>query len=65
MTGEASEHFLRRLLGGDFLLWSPNIQAEGFLNWDKIWATRQGRWISFSTVMARCGQSTISCVGNS
>jgi CubicO group peptidase (beta-lactamase class C family) len=40
MTGEASEHFLRRLLGGDFLLWSPNIQAEGFLNWDKIWATR-------------------------
>jgi CubicO group peptidase (beta-lactamase class C family) len=40
MTGEASEAFLRRLLGGDFLLWSPNIQAEGFLNWDKIWATR-------------------------
>jgi CubicO group peptidase (beta-lactamase class C family) len=40
MAGEATEHFLRRLLGGDFLLWSPNIQAEGFLNWDKIWATR-------------------------
>ena len=38
--GETTEHFLRRLLGGDFLLWSPNIQAEGFLNWDKIWATR-------------------------
>jgi CubicO group peptidase (beta-lactamase class C family) len=37
---ETTEHFLRRHLGGDFLLWSPNIQAEGFLNWDKIWATR-------------------------
>jgi CubicO group peptidase (beta-lactamase class C family) len=39
-TTEPTEHFLRRHLGGDFLLWSPNIQAEGFLNWDKIWATR-------------------------
>jgi CubicO group peptidase (beta-lactamase class C family) len=37
---ESNEEFLRRLLGGDFLLWSPNIQAEAFLNWEKIWATR-------------------------
>lgn len=38
--GETNEQFLARLLGGDFLLWSPNIQAEGFLNWDRIFATR-------------------------
>ncbi|CAN5186337.1 serine hydrolase [soil metagenome] len=37
---ESNERFLARLLGGDFLLWSPNIQAEGFLHWDKIFATR-------------------------
>lgn len=37
---ESSERFLARLLGGDFLLWSPNIQAEGFLHWDRIFATR-------------------------
>lgn len=37
---ETNERFLARLLGGDFLLWSPNIQAEGFLNWDRIFATR-------------------------
>jgi len=37
---DSTERFLSRLLGGDFLLWSPNVQAEGFLNWDKIWATR-------------------------
>jgi CubicO group peptidase (beta-lactamase class C family) len=37
---QTNEEFLARLLGGDFLLWSPNIQAEGFLNWDRIFATR-------------------------
>lgn len=34
------ERWLARLLGGDFLLWSPTIQAEGFLHWDRIFATR-------------------------
>lgn len=34
------ERWLARLLGTDFLLWSPNIQAEGFLHWDRIFATR-------------------------
>lgn len=38
--GESAERFSSRLLAGDFLLWSPNIQAEAFLNWDRIWATR-------------------------
>ena len=37
---ETNERWLARLLGGDFLLWSPNIQAEGFLHWDRIFATR-------------------------
>ena len=37
---ESNERWLARLLGGDFLLWSPNIQAEGFLHWDRIFATR-------------------------
>ncbi len=37
---ENNERWLARLLGGDFLLWSPNIQAEGFLYWDRIFATR-------------------------
>lgn len=37
---ETNERFLARLLGGDFLLWSPNIQAEGFRNWDRIFASR-------------------------
>ncbi|MET0151621.1 MAG: serine hydrolase [Candidatus Binatia bacterium] len=31
---------MARLLGADFLLWSPTIQAEGFLHWDRIFATR-------------------------
>ncbi len=34
------DRWLARLLGTDFLLWSPNIQAEGFLHWDQIFATR-------------------------
>ena len=34
------DRWLARLLGTDFLLWSPNIQAEGFLYWDQIFATR-------------------------
>lgn len=37
---ESDNRWLARLLGGDFLLWSPNIQAEGFLHWDRIFATR-------------------------
>lgn len=37
---ESNEQFLARLLGGDFLLWSPNIQAEAFLHWNKVFATR-------------------------
>ena len=44
MTGQADlethARWLARLLGTDFLLWSPNIQAEGFLYWDRIFATR-------------------------
>lgn len=40
---ETNERWLARLLGGDFLLWSPNIQAEGFLHWDRIFATRTVR----------------------
>ena len=36
----SNERWLARLLGGDFLLWSPTIQAEGFLHWDCIFATR-------------------------
>lgn len=40
VDGEPVEPFLRRHLAGDFLLWSPNIQAEAFLNWDRMWATR-------------------------
>lgn len=39
-TGEARDQWLARLLGTDFLLWSPNIQAEGFLHWDRIYPTR-------------------------
>lgn len=37
---ESEARWFARLLGGDFLLWSPNIQAEGFLHWDRIFATR-------------------------
>jgi CubicO group peptidase (beta-lactamase class C family) len=40
MSNESREHWLARLLGTDFLLWSPNIQPEGFLHWDRIFATR-------------------------
>jgi CubicO group peptidase (beta-lactamase class C family) len=36
----SNERWLARLLGADFLLWSPTIQAEGFLHWDRIFATR-------------------------
>lgn len=42
-SDESNERWLARLLGGDFLLWSPNIQAEGFLHWDRIFATRTVR----------------------
>jgi CubicO group peptidase (beta-lactamase class C family) len=38
---ESDTRWLARLLGGDFLLWSPTIQAEGFLHWDRIFATRR------------------------
>lgn len=40
VDGEQVDQFIRRHMAGDFLLWSPNIQAEAFLNWDRIWATR-------------------------
>lgn len=40
VDGEPVLEFFRRHLAGDFLLWSPNIQSEAFLNWDRIWATR-------------------------
>jgi CubicO group peptidase (beta-lactamase class C family) len=36
----ASERWLATLLGTDFLLWSPNIQAQGYLHWQRIFATR-------------------------
>jgi hypothetical protein len=39
-SGESAERFASRLLTQDFLLWSPNIQAEAFLNWGRLWATR-------------------------
>ncbi len=40
VDGEPTDQFIRRHMAGDFLLWSPNIQGEAFLNWDRIWATR-------------------------
>jgi len=40
VDGEPVDQFIRRHMAGDFLLWSPNIQAEAFLNWDRIWASR-------------------------
>jgi CubicO group peptidase (beta-lactamase class C family) len=40
IPAESNERWLARLLGADFLLWSPTIQAEGFLHWDRIFATR-------------------------
>ncbi len=40
MSEESRDRWLARLLGTDFLLWSPNIQPEGFLHWDRIFATR-------------------------
>lgn len=43
VDGEPVEEFFRRHLAGDFLLWSPNIQAEAFLNWIGIWAVRTSR----------------------
>lgn len=51
VDGEPILEFFRRHLAGDFLLWSPNIQSEAFLNWDRIWATRairKGTPIPFS-----------------
>jgi CubicO group peptidase (beta-lactamase class C family) len=39
-TSQSNERWMARLLGADFLLWSPTIQAEGFLHWDRIFATR-------------------------
>ena len=39
-SAEPRDRWLARLLGTDFLLWSPNIQVEGFLYWDRIFATR-------------------------
>jgi CubicO group peptidase (beta-lactamase class C family) len=38
-----NERWLAGLLGADFLLWSPNIQAEGYLRWREIFATRTVR----------------------
>jgi CubicO group peptidase (beta-lactamase class C family) len=40
VDGEPVTTFIRRHLAGDFLLWSPHIQREAFLNWDRLWATR-------------------------
>ena len=40
IKNESRERWLARLLGTDFLLWSPNIQPEGFLHWDRVFATR-------------------------
>lgn len=40
VDGEPTRDWYRRHLTSDFLLWSPNIQAEAFLNWDRLWATR-------------------------
>ena len=40
-SAEAEDaRWLAGLLGGDFLLWSPYIQTEGFLHWQRIFATR-------------------------
>lgn len=40
VDGEPTDVFCRRHLAEDFLLWSPTIQSEAFLNWDRLWATR-------------------------
>lgn len=40
VDGEPTNVFIRRQLAGDFLLWTPHIQREAFLNWDRLWATR-------------------------
>ena len=40
-TPKSTQRWLASLLGTDFLLWSPNIQAPAFLNWEKIYATRR------------------------
>lgn len=37
---ETDARFLGRNLARDFLLWPPKTQDEGYLHWDKIWATR-------------------------
>lgn len=39
-TPDSENRWLAGLLGSDFLLWSPSVQAEGFLHWDRIFATR-------------------------
>ena len=52
-TTESRDYWLSRLLGTDFLLWSPNIQAEGFLHWDWIFATRPIRCGSRSSGLRR------------
>jgi len=57
-TQESNAHtrWLARLLGTDFLLWSPNIQAEGFLHWDRIFATRRVPRSSQPIGLARAAQ---------
>jgi CubicO group peptidase (beta-lactamase class C family) len=37
---EAADRLLQRLLGGDFFFWSPGVQSDAFLSWDRIYATR-------------------------
>jgi CubicO group peptidase (beta-lactamase class C family) len=54
---ESDNRWLARLLGGDFLLWSPNIQAEGFLHWDRIFATRTIRRGQTVHELPRAGQA--------
>ncbi|MFV0625311.1 serine hydrolase domain-containing protein [Sphingomonas sp. ac-8] len=38
---ESDARFLARLLGRDKLLWSPNVQAEGYKSLERILATRR------------------------
>jgi CubicO group peptidase (beta-lactamase class C family) len=55
-SAESRDRWLARLLGADFLLWSPNIQAEGFLHWDRIFASRPIRRGSHICELARADQ---------
>lgn len=49
------ESLLARLLGADFLLWTPHVQKQGYLNWEKIFATRPIRAVAPSSLVEAKG----------